>query len=96
MNDKTLKQIIQEELGMAKKPLRESYVTQAKKYSLTTELLSDKNKQEHQKLLEKYVEALNTVSAKLDTVDKDDANPNYCDFRNLKIDEVYNMNAARS
>ena len=94
MNDKTLKQIIQEELGLAKKPLKESYVTQAKKYDLPTELLSDKNKEAHQKLLEKYVESLNTVSAKLDTVDLEDANPNYCDFRNLKIDEVYNMNAA--
>ena len=55
MNDKTLTEIIKEELGM-KKPLKESYITQAKKYNLPTELLSDKNKAEHQKLLEKYEE----------------------------------------
>ena len=46
MNDKTLKQIIQEELGMNKKTLNESYVVQAKKYNLPTELLSEKNKKE--------------------------------------------------
>lgn len=93
MNDKTLKQIIQEELGI-KKPLNESYVTQAKKYNLSTELLSDKNKAEHQKLLEKYVASLNEISTKLDTADREEANPNFCEFRSLKIDEVYNINAA--
>lgn len=94
MNDKTLKEIIQEELGLKKKSLKESYVTQAKKYDLSTELLSDKNKAAHQELLEKYVESLNEVSTKLDTADLEAANPNHCDFRSLKIDEVYNMNAA--
>ena len=53
MNNKTLKQIIREELGM-KDTLNESYVMQAKKYSLPTELLSDKNKQAHQGLLENH------------------------------------------
>ena len=93
MNDKTLTEIIKEELGM-KKPLKESYITQAKKYNLPTELLSDKNKAEHQKLLEKYVASLNEVSTKLDTANLDKANPNHSEFRNLKIDEVFNMNAA--
>ena len=94
MNDKTLKQIIREELGLKSDTLSESYVTQAKKYNLTTELLSDKNKAEHQKLLENYVKTLNEVSTKLDTVNRDDANLNSSEFRALKIDEVYNMNAA--
>tara|TARA_Y100001938_G_C8038166_1_gene404603 strand:- start:106 stop:783 length:678 start_codon:yes stop_codon:yes gene_type:complete len=94
MNDKTLKQIIREELGMNKEPLNESYVVQAKKYDLPTELLSNKNKKEHQKLLEKYVESLNEVSTKLDTVSREDANLNHSEFRALKMDEVYNMNAA--
>ena len=93
MNNKTLKQIIREELGM-KDTLNESYVMQAKKYSLPTELLSDKNKQAHQGLLENYVKTLNEVSTKLDTVDRDSANLNHSEFRSLKIDEVYNMNAA--
>ena len=93
MNNKTLKEIINEELGI-KKQLKESYVTQAKKYNLSTELLSDKNKREHQKLLENYITALNEVSTKLDTADRDTANPNHSEFRNLKVDEVFNMNAA--
>jgi len=94
MNDKTLKQIIQEELGLKGKPLNESYVVQAKKYNLPTELLSEKNKKEHQQLLAKYVKALNEVSTKLDTVSREDSNLNHSEYRALKIDEVYNLNAA--
>lgn len=94
MNDKTLKQIIQEELGIEKKPLNESYIVQAKKYNLPTELLSEKNKKEHQELLAKYVKALNEVSTKLDTVSREDSNLNFSEYRALKIDEVYNLNAA--
>lgn len=95
MNDKTLKEIIREELGIEKdNQLNESYVVQAKKYNLSTDLLSDKNKDAHQKLLENYVKTLNEVSTKLDTVSRDDSNLNNSEFRSLKIDEVYNMNAA--
>ena len=94
MNDKTLKEIIREELGLQDKHLQESYVTQAKKYNLPTELLSDKTKAEHQKLLEGYVSSLNDISAKLDTVDIEDLSPNNSEYRSLKIDEVYNINAA--
>ena len=94
MNDKTLKQIIREELGLETNTLNESYVTQAKVYNLSTELLSEKNKAEHQKLLEKYVASLNEISVKLDTVDREDLGPNHSEFRCLKIDETYNMNAA--
>ena len=93
MNDKTLKQIIKEELGMAD-TINESYVVQAKKYDLPTELLSDKNKKEHQILLGRYVDKLNETSTKLDTASREDANLNGSEFRSLKIDEVYNMNAA--
>tara|TARA_B100001287_G_C22499948_1_gene443153 strand:+ start:94 stop:771 length:678 start_codon:yes stop_codon:yes gene_type:complete len=94
MNDKTLKQIIREELGLKGESLNESYVVQAKKYNLPTELLSEKNKKEHQGLLAKYVDALNEVSTKLDTVSRDDSNLNWSEYRALKIDEVYNLNAA--
>ena len=56
--------------------------------------MSAKNKEEHQKLLANYVKTLNEVSTKLDTVSRDESNLNYSEFRSLKIDEVYNMNAA--
>ena len=94
MDDK-IKKLIRETLNVKKdKPLNESYVTKARKYDLPTELLSDKTKTAHQELLAGYVESLNSVSAKLDTVSRDDASLNTSAFRSLKIDETYNANAA--
>ena len=43
---------------------------------------------------ENYVETLNDVSAQLDTANREEANSNHSNFRSLKIDEVYNCNAA--
>ena len=74
--------------------LTEAYVTEAGKFNLKTELLSDKTKKSHQELLEGYVDTLNKVSAKLDGVDKSSSNLNNSEFRSLKIDETYNHNAA--
>ena len=74
--------------------LQEAYVTQAKNFTLTTEFLSEKNKAAHQELFEGYVETLNRVSAELDTADREDANSNDSSYRSLKIDEIYNLNAA--
>lgn len=93
--DNTIKKIIKETLTMEQKEnLNESYVTRARKYDLPTELLSEKNKKAHQELLAHYVESLNSVSAKLDTVNRDDADTNHSAIRALKIDETYNANAA--
>lgn len=74
--------------------VEESYVVQAKKFDVPTESLSDKTKTSHQKLLDGYVKTLNEVSAKLDSVDRDSASPNHGEFRSLKLDEAYNINAA--
>ena len=74
--------------------INESYVTQAAKFDLKTELLSDKNKKAHQELLEGYVENLNEISAKLDSADRDAAGLNHSEFRSLKVDEAYNHNAT--
>ena len=74
--------------------LSESYVAQAGKFDLHTELLSDKTKKQHQGLLEGYVRELNNISSNLDGVDKTSANLNNSRFRSLKIDESYNHNAA--
>ena len=72
----------------------EAYVVQTRKFTNQTESLSEKTKVAHQELLDGYVKALNEVSAKLDSVSRDDANPNNSEFRNLKLDEVHNINAA--
>ena len=74
--------------------LSEAYVAQAPKFDLKTELLSKKSKAAHQELLEGYVKSLNKISAKLDTVDRDKSNLNHSAFRQLKLDETYNSNAA--
>ena len=74
--------------------IKESYVTEAGKFNLSTELLSDKTKKSHQELLEGYVKKLNEISANLDTADTSLANLNNSEFRSLKIDETYNLNAA--
>lgn len=72
----------------------ESYSIQSRSFKNQTEKLSDKTKKAHQELLEGYVNVANRVSAKLDSVDKEAANLNHSEYRALKIDETYNLNAA--
>ena len=74
--------------------LNESYVSEPKKFDLRTELLSSKAKSTRQKDFEEFVEALNKISAQLDGADREAANEKSSDYRNLKVDEVHNMNAA--
>jgi len=88
------KKLLSNKKEINKKTIKESYVTQAAKFDLKTELLSSKTKKSHQELLEGYVDTLNKISANLDGVDKSSANLNMSLFRALKIDEVYNHNAA--
>ena len=77
-----------------KNVMSEAYVAQSTKFDLKTELLSDKTKRAHQELLDGYVKKLNEVSAKIDGSDKSSANLNNSEYRSLKIDESYNLNAA--
>ena len=92
MNEKDLKRIIAQSLG--KESISESYVTTSKKYELSTELLSEKAKEAHQKLFKDYSEKLNTISARLDVASREDANSNYSEFRSLKMDETHNINGG--
>ena len=45
-------------------------------------------------LMEGYIESLNQISAKLDAADRANVDPNSSEFRSLKVDESYNINAA--
>jgi Fe-Mn family superoxide dismutase len=100
LNEQELIKSIRKSLGLpsreekAERKLNEAYVTQAKKFDLKTELLSNKNKRAHLELMERYIETLNQVSAQLDAVDRGDINANSSEFRSLKQDETYNLNAA--
>ena len=74
--------------------IKEAYVAVPKKFDLKTEFLSKSVKEARQKDFEKCVEELNKISAKLDSVEKSEVNEKSSDFRRLKLDEVYNMNAS--
>tara|TARA_B100001057_G_C22867291_1_gene957103 strand:+ start:3012 stop:3689 length:678 start_codon:yes stop_codon:yes gene_type:complete len=88
------KKIISEIRRSLGKEVNESYVAQAKKYDLNTELLGEKTKAAHQEILEAHVEKLNEVSAFLDSAERELADVNNSKIRSLKQDEVYNLNAS--
>ena len=44
--------------------------------------------------MQSYAKYINEVSAALDTADRENANPNNSTFRDLKMNETYNINAA--
>ena len=93
MSDADVRKTIRKTLGL--KPIKstddlhESYVAQAKQFKLSTEFLSEKNKQAHFKIFENCVETLNKTSVELDVVDRDAANLDHSTYRSLKIDEIY-------
>jgi Fe-Mn family superoxide dismutase len=81
-------------LPRGKKIIKEAYVTQAKKFSLTTEFLSQKTKHARQLDFERHVSALNNVAAQLEAASREDADKYSSEFRNLKVDEVHCLNAS--
>jgi len=102
ISDSHLRKNIRKTLGLkadqdAKSPtahLNEAYVTQAKQFNLTTEMLSEKSIRAHFEIFEDHVNSLNKLSAELDGVNRDDVNDDDSLFRTLKVDETYNLNAA--
>lgn len=90
----TLTKAAPERAPTQRETVSEAYNVEAKSPSLATERLSEGAKKAHRELHEKYVDALNTISAKLDTVKRAESNSNSSDFRSLKIDETYNHNGA--
>lgn len=93
--NKDLKDSIKKSLKMSdNKIINESYVAQPKQFDLSTELLSPSNKRNHIELYDQYIKDFNKISAELDTVDRSAASSNDSEYRALKIDETYNMNAA--
>ena len=88
VNDK-IQNIIKETLK-----INEAFSSQQKQFDINTDFLSEKNINNHKKLYEDYIKNFNEISAKLDTVDKSNVNSNHSEFRHLKLDETYNMNAV--
>jgi len=79
---------------LAASNLNESYVAEPKTYKQVSELLSQKAKDAHVVHYRAYVDSLNAVSSKLDTVERTGVDSRHNDFRSLKLDEAYNLNAV--
>ena len=79
---------------VANEIVSEAYVAEPKPFGQVTEFLTQKTKDAHEKLYKGYVETLNRVSAELDSADRTEVNSQHCDFRSLKLDETYNLNAT--
>lgn len=94
ISNKAVKDIVRSSLRLdSSQGLNEALVAQPKSFKENTEFLSSKTKTAHKELYEGYIENFNKVSAQLDAVDRTNVNSNSSEFRSLKIDETYNMNA---
>jgi Fe-Mn family superoxide dismutase len=80
--------------GEQRESLSESYVAQLKHFNLPTELLSSSNKNNHIELYDQYVKDFNRISAELDAINRKDTNSSTSEYRSLKIDETYCLNAV--
>lgn len=89
-----IKNIIKESLKIESDQINESLVAPVKTYNLSTEFQSPSTKSTHIKLYQQYLETFNRVSAELDTADRSSANSNDSQYRSLKVDETFNMNAV--
>ena len=95
--DKDIKQEIRRTLGLPEKKgksLQEAYVVEPKAYDLKTDFLSDKVKRARLEVFDSYTQALNRVSAELDTASREAANPISSEFRSLKADEARCLNES--
>jgi Fe-Mn family superoxide dismutase len=98
LNDDLIKNTVKNVLNKVKSDLNlveESYVKEVKPYQLKdVESISKKAFDDHIELYKGYIENLNKISTKLDTVDHENATAGFSDVRSLKIDEVFNHNGA--
>ena len=74
--------------------INESYVHEPKQFKQVTEFVSQKTKNAHVELYKGYIESLNKVSSELDSANRSEVNSKHSEYRSLKLDEVYNLNAT--
>jgi len=92
LSNKDIEKIIGDTLGQ-KEELKEALVVTPRPFNLPTEFQSSATKTAHFDLYENYIKSFNKISAELDSVDRSDVDSNSSQFRSLKIDETYNLNA---
>ena len=88
-----VKQAVDETVTSKLPKLEEAFVHEPKPFKQVSEFVSQKTKSAHEELYKGYVESFNKVSNELDTADRADANPRHSQYRSLKIDETFNLNA---
>ena len=88
-----VKQAVNETVTSKLPKLDEAFVHEPKPFKQVSEFVSQKTKSAHEELYKGYVESFNKVSAELDTADRGNANPRHSQYRSLKIDETFNLNA---
>ena len=91
---KAINETLYKDSEKPQQPISEAYVVQAKNYEINTDMLSEKAIKANVENLHEYVDALNEVSAKLDSVDRSEANPKDSSFRGIKQEEAYNINGS--
>jgi Fe-Mn family superoxide dismutase len=98
--DRLLKQTVKSALAQQTsnlpnvEKLDEAYVAEPKVFKQVSEFATQKTKDAHTELYKGYVETLNKISAEMDTVDRSTADSKHSQYRSLKLDEVYNLNAT--
>ena len=73
--------------------VNESFVAEPKQFKQVSEFVSQKTKDSHVEKYKNYVDAFNKASSKLDTAPRGDVNSRHSEFRSLKLDETWNLNA---
>ena len=98
LNNKKLQTIVRASLGDAAPPcpemMKEAYIAQVKQFHSVSSVISEKARAAHLKLYQNYVTRLNEVSARLDGGGKMEANSSNSEWRSLKSDEAYLLNAV--
>lgn len=94
MNNNDIKKIIRDSLRLEDEKLEESFVASKKSYTLNTDMISAKNKENHFKVYQGYVDAFNRISAELDTADRDSSNPLHSIFKMTKENEIDSLNSV--
>jgi len=84
-----------ESMKTVKNVIREALVAVPQSFNLNTEKLSDATKRVHEQLYNSYVDTFNKTSSAIDGAGKHESNSNSSEYRSLKVDENYNLNAIK-
>lgn len=90
-----LKKIVKQSLSGVNGTLKEAYVSKPKSFPQSSEFVTQKTKDAHEKLYKDYIEHSNRISAEIDSVSRsfEDVNPIHSKYRSLRIDESNALNA---